>query len=168
MQTHNLGCPRIGNNRELKKACEQYWSGKIPLEVLVKTGQRIRQYNWQLQKEAGIDLIPSNDFSFYDQVLDMSLVVGAIPERYHDVVLNKSNAELDLCFAMARGYQKNGTNHQARYPRAGFLFIIRQRKRSRVRPTGFNPKPVACLHGRAEKTGQSKCGMGAVLRTLSV
>jgi len=108
MQTHNLGCPRIGNNRELKKACEQYWSGKIPLEVLVKTGQRIRQYNWQLQKEAGIDLIPSNDFSFYDQVLDMSLVVGAIPERYHDVVLNKSNAELDLCFAMARGYQKNG------------------------------------------------------------
>ena len=108
MQTHNLGCPRIGNNRELKKACEQYWSGKIPLEVLAKTGQSIRQYNWQLQKEAGIDLIPSNDFSFYDQVLDMSLVVGAIPERYHDVVLNKSNAELDLCFAMARGYQKNG------------------------------------------------------------
>jgi 5-methyltetrahydropteroyltriglutamate--homocysteine methyltransferase len=108
MQTHNLGYPRIGSNRELKKACEQYWSGKISVEELIKAGSNIRQHNWKLQKNAGIDLIPSNDFSFYDQVLDMSLTVGAIPERYHDVILNKSNSELDLYFAMARGYQKNG------------------------------------------------------------
>lgn len=53
------------------------------------------------------DLIPSNDFSFYDQILDMSLTVGAIPERYHNVILNSSNTELDLYFAMARGYQKD-------------------------------------------------------------
>lgn len=108
MLTHNLGYPRIGSNRELKKACEQYWSGKLSIEELVKTGSNIRQYNWKLQKDAGINLIPSNDFSFYDQVLDMSLTVGAIPERYHEVILNKSNTELDLYFAMARGYQKNG------------------------------------------------------------
>ena len=107
MQTHNLGYPRIGSNRELKKACEQYWSGKIPVEELVKTGSNVRQQNWQLQKDAGIDLIPSNDFSFYDQVLDMSLTVGAIPQRYHEVILNKGNSGLDLYFAMARGYQKN-------------------------------------------------------------
>lgn len=108
MQTHNLGYPRIGSNRELKKASEQYWSGKTSVEELIKTGKSIRQHNWQLQKDAGINLIPSNDFSFYDQVLDMTLTVGAIPERYHEVILNKSNNELDLYFAMARGYQKNG------------------------------------------------------------
>src|SRR5690606_1114972 len=107
MQTHNLGYPRIGSNRELKKACEQYWAGKISVEELVGSGQSIRNHNWQLQKDAGIDLIPSNDFSFYDQVLDMSLTVGAIPERYHNVILNKSYNELDLYFAMARGYQKD-------------------------------------------------------------
>ena len=108
MLTNNLGYPRIGGNRELKKSCEQYWSGKILLEELVKTGRNIRQQNWQSQKDAGIDLIPSNDFSFYDQVLDMSLIVGAIPERYHEVILNKNNSELDLYFAMARGCQKEG------------------------------------------------------------
>ena len=108
MLTNNLGYPRIGGNRELKKSCEQYWSGKTSLEELVKTGRNIRQHNWQSQKDAGIDLIPSNDFSFYDQVLDMSLIVGAIPERYHEVILNKNNSELDLYFAMARGCQKEG------------------------------------------------------------
>ncbi|PIF05449.1 MAG: 5-methyltetrahydropteroyltriglutamate--homocysteine S-methyltransferase [Draconibacterium sp.] len=108
MKTHNLGYPRIGSKRELKKACEQYWSGKISVEELVETGRNIRQHNWQLQKDAGINLIPSNDFSFYDQVLDMSLTVGAIPERYHEISLNKKKPELDLYFAMARGYQKNG------------------------------------------------------------
>jgi 5-methyltetrahydropteroyltriglutamate--homocysteine methyltransferase len=108
MLTNNLGYPRIGGNRELKKACEHYWSGKLSLTDLLKIGVELRQKNWELQKHAGIDLIPSNDFSFYDQVLDMSLTVGAIPERYHDVVLNKNNSEMDLYFAMARGYQKNG------------------------------------------------------------
>ncbi|CAI8879719.1 5-methyltetrahydropteroyltriglutamate--homocysteine S-methyltransferase [Chryseobacterium sp. IT-36CA2] len=108
MQTHILGYPRIGSKRELKKACEQYWSGKILLEELLNTGRNICNQNWNIQKEAGIDLIPCNDFSYYDQVLDMSLVVGAIPTRYHEVVLKKNNSELDLYFAMARGYQKDG------------------------------------------------------------
>ncbi|REC61718.1 5-methyltetrahydropteroyltriglutamate--homocysteine S-methyltransferase [Chryseobacterium pennae] len=108
MQTHILGYPRIGSKRELKKACEQYWSGKIVLEELLTVGRSICSQNWNLQKEAGIDLIPCNDFSYYDQVLDMSLVVGAIPTRYHEVALKKNNSELDLYFAMARGYQKDG------------------------------------------------------------
>ncbi|SEH99733.1 methionine synthase (B12-independent) [Paenimyroides aquimaris] len=107
MQTHILGYPRIGSNRELKKACEQYWSGKITLQQLQTVSKNITTQNWKLQKEAGIDLVPCNDFSFYDQVLDMSLVVGAIPKRYHEVAV-KSNSEMDLYFAMARGYQKDG------------------------------------------------------------
>ena len=108
MQTHNLGYPRIGSNRELKKACEQYWSGKILADELLNVGRNLTIKNWKTQQKAGIDLIPCNDFSYYDQVLDMSLTVGAIPKRYNEIALKKSTNELDLYFAMARGYQKDG------------------------------------------------------------
>jgi len=108
MLTNNLGYPRIGSNRELKKASEQYWAEKTSLYALLQVGKKLRQENWQMQKQAGIDLIPSNDFSFYDQVLDMTLAVGAIPNQYYEVILSKNNSELDLYFAMARGYQKDG------------------------------------------------------------
>ena len=106
MKTNNLGYPRIGSNRELKKASELYWAGKISVDELIDTGKEIRLTNWKLQAEARIDLIPSNDFSFYDQVLDLTLTLGAIPERYHEFA--KSNSSIDLYFAMARGAQKNG------------------------------------------------------------
>jgi 5-methyltetrahydropteroyltriglutamate--homocysteine methyltransferase len=109
MLTNNLGYPRVGANRELKKACEQYWAGKISRDILFLTAKNLREQHWQLQQEAGIDLIPCNDFSFYDQVLDMSLLLGVIPNRYAPVVTDvKENAEIDLYFAMARGYQKDG------------------------------------------------------------
>ncbi|MFT3946723.1 MAG: 5-methyltetrahydropteroyltriglutamate--homocysteine S-methyltransferase [Agriterribacter sp.] len=108
MQTQNLGYPRIGSQRELKKASEQYWQGKSTVQQLLQAGKTIRQQNWQLQKDAGIDLIPCNDFSFYDQVLDTTLMVGAIPERYHSLMEAKQLPDIDLLFAMARGYQKNG------------------------------------------------------------
>lgn len=107
MLTQNLGYPRIGGHRELKKACENYWAGKIELKDLLATGITIRRDNWLAQKVAGIDLIPSNDFSYYDQVLDHSMMFGAIPQRYNDIILKKGNDELDLYFAMARGYQKD-------------------------------------------------------------
>ncbi|MGH9897413.1 MAG: 5-methyltetrahydropteroyltriglutamate--homocysteine S-methyltransferase [Pyrinomonadaceae bacterium] len=106
MLTNNLGFPRIGRHRELKKACEQFWTDTISLNELLQIGKRLRLENWQLQKAAGIDLIPSNDFSFYDHVLDMSLTVGAIPKRYQEI--KKNYSELDLYFAMARGHQKDG------------------------------------------------------------
>ncbi|MFV5694533.1 5-methyltetrahydropteroyltriglutamate--homocysteine S-methyltransferase [Flavobacterium sp. LB3P122] len=106
MKTNNLGYPRIGSNRELKKACESYWAGKITVAELLTVGAIIRKENWQLQAEAGIDLIPSNDFSFYDQVLDLSLTLGVIPKRYQE--LAKTNSTIDLYFAMARGSQKDG------------------------------------------------------------
>ncbi|SHJ05349.1 5-methyltetrahydropteroyltriglutamate--homocysteine S-methyltransferase [Aquimarina spongiae] len=105
MLTHNLGYPRIGSKRELKKALEQYWAGKTTQKNLFQVGKKIRQDNWLLQKEANIDLIPSNDFSFYDQVLDMTLLVGAIPERYQELITEEIPIT-DLYFAMARGYQK--------------------------------------------------------------
>lgn len=102
MRTNILGYPRIGKQRELKKACEAYWTGQISDKVLLCQGKLIREENWKMQKEMGIDLIPSNDFSFYDQVLDMTLMVGAIPERY----VSLQNNKLELYFAMARGIQR--------------------------------------------------------------
>ncbi|WP_111629870.1 5-methyltetrahydropteroyltriglutamate--homocysteine S-methyltransferase [Larkinella arboricola] len=108
MVAHNLGYPRIGSHRELKKASEQYWAGKISHDQLLEAGQRIRRDNWLTQQQAGISIIPCNDFSFYDQMLDWSLTVNAIPERFWPLAEKPDAAELDLYFAMARGYQKDG------------------------------------------------------------
>lgn len=102
MKTNILGYPRIGKQRELKKACEAFWADKISRDALLSQGKLIRKENWGIQKDNGIDLIPSNDFSFYDQVLDMSMMVGAIPARYASLKSDK----LELYFAMARGIQK--------------------------------------------------------------
>ncbi len=98
----NLGYPRIGRNRELKKSLEGYWAGKLAREELIETGAALRRQNWQEQRDAGIDFIPSNDFSFYDHVLDTCALVGAVPPRYG---WTGGPIDLDLYFAMARGAQ---------------------------------------------------------------
>lgn len=100
-----LGFPRIGAFRELKKNTEAYWAGKIDADQLLKVGKDIREKNWKLQKEAGVDIIPSNDFSFYDQILDLSILFNVIPERYTKYELST----LDTFFAMARGLQRKAT-----------------------------------------------------------
>lgn len=104
LRTNVLGFPRIGKQRELKKACESFWAGKISKDELLSTGKALRKENWERQKAIGIDLIPSNDFSMYDQVLDMAMTVGAIPARYANLKGDKT----ELYFAMARGEQKAG------------------------------------------------------------
>ena len=102
------GYPRIGNNRELKKALEQYWSGKITESDLLEVGKQIRSANLATQQSAGIDLVPVNDFSFYDQMLDTSALVGNVPARYG---WTSSEVDLDTYFAMARG--RTGTDNIA-------------------------------------------------------
>jgi 5-methyltetrahydropteroyltriglutamate--homocysteine methyltransferase len=99
----NLGFPRIGARRELKKALESYWSGESNEADLLAAGKSLRQKHWMLQKQLGIEHIPSNDFSFYDHVLDTAAMVGAVPARY-----GWSGAVVDQLtyFAMARGSQK--------------------------------------------------------------
>ncbi|QIK16520.1 5-methyltetrahydropteroyltriglutamate--homocysteine S-methyltransferase [Blattabacterium sp. DPU] len=111
MLKHNLGYPRIGIQRELKKACEAYWSKKIDYNALFEVGKKIRDKNWKIQNKAGLDLIPCNDFSFYDHVLDMSLLLGVIPESYISIPVIHNN--IDLYFSMARGFQKNGWDIKA-------------------------------------------------------
>ncbi|MCG1035627.1 5-methyltetrahydropteroyltriglutamate--homocysteine S-methyltransferase [Polaribacter sargassicola] len=105
MKTTVLGHPRIGEKRELKKAIESYWKNKISEKDLLKIASTIKKKNWLNQKEIGIDIISSNDFSFYDQVLDMSLTFNCIPKRFKKLKDNVSF--VDLYFAMARGVQKD-------------------------------------------------------------
>jgi len=107
--TNNLGYPRVGPFRELKKAEEAYWAKKTTAEELLQTAKSIRENNWKTQRQNGIALIPSNDFSFYDQVLDLTLTVGAIPERYRSLADRIDRQySLELYFAMARGFQEDG------------------------------------------------------------
>src|ERR1700712_1262869 len=77
--THNLGFPRIGAKRELKFALEKYWNGQSSRDELTALGAQLRERHWQDQ--SGLDLVPAGDFSFYDQVLDTSFLLGNIPER---------------------------------------------------------------------------------------
>lgn len=101
MQTSVIGFPRIGTLRELKFASEKYFRKEIDSDELEKTAETLRQTHWNTQKAAGIDYISSNDFSFYDLVLDTAVLLGIVPKRYQELKLS----DLDTYFAMARGYQ---------------------------------------------------------------
>ena len=101
MQTSVIGFPRIGTLRELKFASEKYFRGEISSQELLDTAKNLRKIHWTTQKNEGIDFIPSNDFSFYDTLLDTAAALGIVPRRYKE--LNLSG--LDTYFAMARGYQ---------------------------------------------------------------
>ncbi len=70
VQSSILGFPRMGADRELKKANEAYWADKLSRDELLKEGKRLRLEHWKIQKDAGVDIIPSNDFAFYDHLLD--------------------------------------------------------------------------------------------------
>ncbi|GAB3783030.1 5-methyltetrahydropteroyltriglutamate--homocysteine S-methyltransferase [Spirosoma horti] len=113
MIAHNLGYPRIGSHRELKRALDQFWAKKITPQQLQDVARQIRQANWLTQQQAGITLIPCNDFSLYDQVLDMSLTVGAIPKRFQPLLDRPEPDLLALYFAMARGQQQGGLDLKA-------------------------------------------------------
>src|SRR5947208_11006529 len=102
---HNLGFPPLGPNRELKRATEGYWNGKVSRASLLQTGAELRAAHWRLQRDAGLDLIPSNDYSYYDRVLDTCAMVGAVPARYGE---SGGPVDLDTYFAMARGVQAAG------------------------------------------------------------
>ena len=96
------GFPRIGQNRELKKIIEAYWKGAASLDEVRGTAKELRAKHWKLQAQAGVDLIPSNDFSYYDQMLDTAILLNVIPQRYKRLAF--TNPEETL-FAMGRGYQ---------------------------------------------------------------
>lgn len=101
MKTAVIGFPRVGTLRELKFASERYFRKEVTREELLQTARELRKRHWEVQKQAGIDYISSNDFSFYDITLDTAVLLGIVPERYRKLKLST----LDTYFAMARGYQ---------------------------------------------------------------
>lgn len=105
VQARNLGFPRIGVNRELKKALEGYWKGDNTRQSLEASGAALRLRHWKLQQEQGIDMPVSGDFTFYDHVLNTLTMAGAVPARYG---FNGGKVDLETFFAMARGQQKDG------------------------------------------------------------
>lgn len=101
MRTSVIGYPRVGTLRELKFATEKYFRKEISADELQNAAKQIRTSQWLFQKNSGLDFIPSNDFSFYDNMLDTAVLFNIIPNRYSDLGLST----LDTYFAMARGYQ---------------------------------------------------------------
>ena len=109
MNTSVIGYPRIGKDRELKFASEKFFNGELDEAGLLEVAKQIRKEDLLKQKEAGITYISSNDFSFYDNVLDTAFLFNVIPQRYKDLGLS----ELETYFALARGYQGEKGNVKA-------------------------------------------------------
>src|ERR1700735_4288762 len=117
----NLGFPRIGSHRELKTALESFWSGASNAEALLKTAASLRARHWVLQQKAGIDHIPSNDFSLYDQMLDTIAMVGAVPERFAH---QDGAVPLEPYFAMARGRQDAHAMEMTKWFDTNYHYIV--------------------------------------------
>lgn len=102
---HNLGFPRIGHKRELKFALESYWHDQSALAVLEEVAAALRAKHWQIQREANLELLPVNDFSLYDHILDQSLLLGAVPSRFGDL---SDLGHADAAFCIAQGRDAEG------------------------------------------------------------
>ncbi|MAO39310.1 MAG: 5-methyltetrahydropteroyltriglutamate--homocysteine S-methyltransferase [Pseudohongiella sp.] len=106
---HTLGYPRIGAHRELKTALEAYWRGDSSQQELFATGRQIRQQNWQAQQKAGLDMVTTGDFAWYDQVLTMSATLGHLPSRHRQLSSGEdADIDLDTLFRVARGRAPTG------------------------------------------------------------
>ncbi len=119
MATYVIGFPRIGEQRELKKALEAYWSGKISQDELKSTASELIKRHLTYQKNAGIDMISVNDFSFYDNMLDMTVILNAIPEKYKDI----ENC-MDRYFAMARGDDTHKAMEMTKWFNTNYHYIV--------------------------------------------
>lgn len=97
---HNLGFPRIGARREMKRAVESYWKGDLSRDGLEAMGKELRARHWKIQADAGLDTVPVGDFTWYDHILDMSALLGVVPERFGKVA---GNVDVNTYFRMARG-----------------------------------------------------------------
>ena len=117
----NLGFPRIGATRELKWAVEAFWAGKMDEPGLLQTAAAIRKENWLFQQECGIDHIPSNDFSLYDQVLDTTAMLGAVPPRFQQA---GETVGLDAYFSMARGNATEPAMEMTKWFDTNYHYIV--------------------------------------------
>jgi 5-methyltetrahydropteroyltriglutamate--homocysteine methyltransferase len=136
-QSTVLGYPRIGANRELKKAVEAYWAGAIGATALEETAAGLRAEVWQQLRNARLDAIPSNTFSYYDHVLDTAVAVGAIPDRFARLGLS----DLDTYFAMARGVDAEPALELTKWFATNYHYLVPE-----IGPgTTFTPNPTKAL-----------------------
>ena len=136
MQIHNLGFPRIGAKRELKFTLERYWRGEITQDEFYNQCQQRRLENWKIQQQAGIEWLPVGDFAHYDHVLNTSLLLGVIPERFsHN--LDGSNNLLDLEFRISRGQAPSGcecaASDMTKWFNTNYHYIVPELSKSVVR-----------------------------------
>jgi len=117
----NLGFPRIGARRQLKRAVEEYWAGNIDPEELKSTAASLRRQHWQLQQSLGIEHVPSNDFSLYDHVLDTAVMLGAVPKRF---AWSGPTVDLPTYFAMARGADELPPLHIIKWFDTNYHFLV--------------------------------------------
>jgi 5-methyltetrahydropteroyltriglutamate--homocysteine methyltransferase len=117
---HNLGFPSIGHRRELKKAVEAYWAGKSGQNELMDVAKSLNTKHWQLQKDQGLDLIPVNDFSFYDRMLDTICLLGAAPARFNF----SGQVDLDGYFGMARGLKDQPALEMTKWFDTNYHYIV--------------------------------------------
>ncbi|HLR65348.1 MAG TPA: 5-methyltetrahydropteroyltriglutamate--homocysteine S-methyltransferase, partial [Pseudogracilibacillus sp.] len=121
IKSSNLGYPRIGEQREWKRALEAYWNGSITEAELIEKTDDIRLNNLKKQKEAGVDLIPVGDFSLYDHVLDTSATFGIVPERYN---YSGGKVDLDTYFAIARGVDEAIASEMTKWFNTNYHYIV--------------------------------------------
>ncbi len=119
LKTANLGFPRMGRQRELKFALEAYWAGKRTEQELLDTASALRKEHWKLQQAAGIHSIPSNDFSFYDHVLDALVLVGATSERF-----GSGPVTLERYFAMARNSREQTAMEMTKWFDTNYHYLV--------------------------------------------
>jgi 5-methyltetrahydropteroyltriglutamate--homocysteine methyltransferase len=114
-----IGFPRIGEQRELKKALEAYWAGNSTKEELQQVASDLRKRHWIYQKNGGIDLISINDFSFYDNMIDAMVMLNAIPSKYNDI-----EDCMDKYFAMARGDDNHKAMEMTKWFNTNYHYIV--------------------------------------------
>lgn len=113
-----VGFPRIGEKRELKRALEAYWAGSTDFDAVKKVAKELKERHWEVQKKAGIELISSNDFSYYDLMLDTIYMLGLAPKRFADL-----NDE-ELYFAMARGNKNAVAMEMTKWFNTNYHYIV--------------------------------------------
>ncbi|MBD2848298.1 5-methyltetrahydropteroyltriglutamate--homocysteine S-methyltransferase [Paenibacillus sp. IB182496] len=121
MKSGNLGYPRIGGNREWKKALEAYWAGKLDEAALHAELKAIRLGNLQRQREKGIDVIPVGDFTYYDHVLDTTAMLGLIPDRFGHT---GGEPGLDVYYAVARGSKEAAASEMTKWFNTNYHYIV--------------------------------------------
>ena len=142
-KTSVIGFPRIGKKRELKFATEKFFKGELSQKELEETGKELRAYGWKKQQEAGIDFIPSNDFSFYDNMLDTAFLLNAVPSRYTELGLS----ELETYFAASHGYQGEKGDVKAlpmkKWFNTNYHYLVPELSDDTKISLSANPKPLA-------------------------